>query len=152
MSSVGAALTLVAVLLWLGMVIAISFLEAPLKFTAPGVTLAIGLGIGRRVFRALNAVEAVLGVIAVAGIVLTFAAGNHGPTAIWVGTVSAIACLAAQVVGVRPALNRRSDEVLAGDGTTAQDRRSTAHFYYGGLELVKMVALIVAAMALLLHG
>jgi hypothetical protein len=32
---------------WLGMVLAISFLEAPLKFRAPGVTLPIGLAIGR---------------------------------------------------------------------------------------------------------
>ena len=46
--------------LWLGMVLAISFLEAPLKFRAPGVTIPLGLGIGRLVFRALNAVEAVL--------------------------------------------------------------------------------------------
>ena len=30
---------------WLGMVLAISFLEAPIKFRAPGVTLQIGLGI-----------------------------------------------------------------------------------------------------------
>ena len=46
--------------LWLGMVLAISFLEAPLKFRAPGVTLEVGLEIGRLVFRALNATEAVL--------------------------------------------------------------------------------------------
>lgn len=44
--AIGVALTFV----WLGMVLAISFLEAPLKFRAPGVTLPIGLGIGRLVF------------------------------------------------------------------------------------------------------
>ncbi|GCE41717.1 probable conserved transmembrane protein [Rhodococcus wratislaviensis] len=32
--------------IWLGMVVAISFLEAPLKFRAPGVTVPLGLGIG----------------------------------------------------------------------------------------------------------
>ena len=37
---------------WLGMVLAISFLEAPLKFRAPGVTLALGLSIGRVVYGA----------------------------------------------------------------------------------------------------
>jgi hypothetical protein len=31
---------------WLGMVLAISFLETPLKFRAPEVTLRVGLGIG----------------------------------------------------------------------------------------------------------
>jgi hypothetical protein len=48
------------IFVWLGMVLAISFLEAPLKFRAPGVTLSIGLGIGRLVFRALNAAEVAL--------------------------------------------------------------------------------------------
>ena len=48
---------------WLGMVLAISFLETPLKFRAPEVTLPVGLGIGRVVFRALNAVEAALAVV-----------------------------------------------------------------------------------------
>ena len=50
-----------AVFVWLGMVVAISFIEAPLKFRAPGVTLPIGLGIGRLVFRALNGAELALG-------------------------------------------------------------------------------------------
>ena len=31
---------------WLGMVLAISFLEAPLKFRAPGITVPLGLLIG----------------------------------------------------------------------------------------------------------
>src|SRR4051794_8321171 len=47
---------------WLGMVLAISFVEAPLKFRAPGVTLQIGLGIGRMVFRVLNGIEVALAV------------------------------------------------------------------------------------------
>ena len=53
----GTAVAVALTFLWLGMVLAISFVEAPLKFRAPGVTLPIGLGIGRLVFRALNAVE-----------------------------------------------------------------------------------------------
>ena len=52
-----------AVFVWLGMVVAISFLEAPLKFRAPGITLPLGLGIGRLVFRALNVCEAVLAAV-----------------------------------------------------------------------------------------
>lgn len=46
--------------IWLGMVPAISFLETPLKFRAPGITVPLGLGIGRLVFRALNGVELAL--------------------------------------------------------------------------------------------
>jgi hypothetical protein len=55
------------IFVWLGMVVAISFMEAPLKFHAPGVTLQIGLGIGRLVFRALNAAELVLAMAVLAG-------------------------------------------------------------------------------------
>jgi hypothetical protein len=58
-----AAVATAATFVWLGMVLAISFLEAPLKFRAPGVTIPLGLGIGRLVFRALNAVEAVLALV-----------------------------------------------------------------------------------------
>nr|WP_231947624.1 hypothetical protein [Jiangella sp. DSM 45060] len=54
------ATTAAVTFVWLGMVVAISFVEAPLKFRAPGVTVRIGLGIGRLVFRALNTIEAVL--------------------------------------------------------------------------------------------
>ena len=49
-----AGVAVAAMFVWLGMVLAISFLEAPLKFRAPGITIALGLGIGRLVFRALN--------------------------------------------------------------------------------------------------
>ncbi|BCI89282.1 hypothetical protein NIIDMKKI_44880 [Mycobacterium kansasii] len=55
--STGPAIEVAITFVWLGMVLAISFLEAPLKFRAPNVTLQIGLGIGRLVFRALNTVE-----------------------------------------------------------------------------------------------
>ena len=36
-------------ILWFGLVAAISFIEAPLKFQAPGITIPLGLGIGRLV-------------------------------------------------------------------------------------------------------
>ena len=36
-----------ATLIWLGMVLAISVLEAPLKFRAEGLELRVGLAIGR---------------------------------------------------------------------------------------------------------
>ena len=60
------AVAVAAVFVWLGMVLAISFLETPLKFRALGVTPQIGLGIGRLVFRTLNACELALAAVAVA--------------------------------------------------------------------------------------
>ena len=133
-------LAVAAIFVWLGMVLAISFLEAPLKFRAPGVTLPIGLGIGRLVFRALNAVEVVFGVAVAVGL----AAGGGGTTA-WAGYAVAAAALVAQLAAVRPALSRRSDAVLAG----AEGPRSHAHLAYVGLELLKVVGLVVGGLALL---
>ena len=52
-----------ATLIWLGMVLAISFLEAPLKFRAEGLELRVGLAIGRIVFRALNFAEVLWAVV-----------------------------------------------------------------------------------------
>ncbi|WP_225725556.1 MULTISPECIES: hypothetical protein [unclassified Nocardia] len=120
-------------MLWLGMVLAISFLEAPLKFRAPGVTLALGLGIGRLVFRALNTVEVVLAVL-----LLAAAAVAGSGAAVWIWLVIAAAILAAQILFVRPPLTRRSDRVLAGEELP----RSHAHYWYIALELAKVVALI----------
>lgn len=125
-------------MLWLGMVVAISFLEAPLKFRAPGITVPLGLGIGRIVFKALNTVEAVLAVLLVLACLVLDPA-----TAVWVWLGVAVAVLAVQILVVRPPLSRRSDRVLAGEELP----RSTAHYYYIALEVAKVVTLIGLAIA-----
>lgn len=140
--SAGAALVFV----WLGMVLAISFIEAPLKFQAPGITLPLGLGIGRLVFRALNTVESVVAVALIALIVT----GDGWPTGALTALGVAIAALAVQLVGVRPALSRRSDAVLA-DPDQVPAQRSHAHLVYVAVELVKVTGLITAGILLLIH-
>ncbi|MEZ0357821.1 hypothetical protein AB4879_16045 [Mycobacterium sp. SA01] len=132
-----------AVFVWLGMVLAISFLEAPLKFRAPGVTIPLGLGIGRLVFRALNICEAVLAVVVAVALVV----GSPGRGVV-VGVLVAASALVIQVVGVRPALTRRSDAVLA-DASQAESGRSRAHYVYVVLEVVKVVALLSSGVLLL---
>jgi hypothetical protein len=122
------------------MVLAISFLETPLKFRAPGVTIPVGLGIGRVVFRALNLVEAVLAAIVLAAVAV------GGPSAS-VATLSAVvvAALGGQLGVIRPRLNRRSDRVLAGEELS----RSHAHLLYVAFEAAKAVTLIVLGICLL---
>ncbi|WP_006245611.1 hypothetical protein [Mycolicibacterium tusciae] len=134
--AVAAALTFV----WLGMVLAISFLEAPLKFRAPGVTLPIGLGIGRLVFRALNSAEVLIAV----GIAVALGV-SHPRSGIVVTYAIAFGALTVQMAGVRPQLTRRSDAVLAGQNVA----RSRAHYVYVALEAVKLVALIVGGILVL---
>lgn len=130
---VGTKVATAAVFLWLGMVVAISFVEAPLKFRAPGVSLSTGLGIGRLVFRALNAFEYVYAVI------IAVALFAH-ETSVVLDTALCIVggALLAQTVVVRPLLSRRTAAVL--DGGEA-DQRSGAHHAYIALEVVKVAAL-----------
>jgi hypothetical protein len=135
-----AAVATAVVFIWLGMVLAISFVEAPLKFRAPGVTIRIGLGIGRLVFRALNAAEVVYAVVLVAAACV----GPLPGRAIVAGAV-AVVLLLAQLMLVRPRLNRRSDLVLAGEDAP----RSSAHHVYIVLELAKVVALFTTGVMLL---
>lgn len=142
--STTAALAVALIFLWLGIVLAISFIEAPLKFRAPGVTLPIGLGIGRLVFRAVNGVEVVLALV----IGVTLVATGAGPAVLIAFTVAAVA-LAAQLLAVRPALTKRSDAVLAAGPDAENLPRSQAHVGYVGLELVKVIALITAGTVLL---
>ncbi|TQK70011.1 hypothetical protein [Nocardioides sp. SLBN-35] len=132
-----------ATFVWLGMVLAISFIEAPVKFRAPGVTLKVGLGIGRLVFRALNACELVLAVL----VVISLLVGEPGRgAAIALGV--AVAVLLGQMLLVRPALTRRSDAVLAApEGVEGPGSR--AHLWYVGLEVVKVVALFAGGILLL---
>lgn len=129
-----------ACLVWFGMVLAISFLEAPLKFRAPGVTIPIGLGIGRLVFRALNCAEALLAAVAVAAMLNGI---NSMPASDAV--IIAVVCLVMQVLLVRPALGRRTESVLAGHDAPS----SHAHWAYVGLEALKIVALGTAGAVLL---
>lgn len=125
---------------WLGMVLAISFLEAPLKFRAPGVTVRIGLGVGRLVFRALNAVEAVLALVLLVAITI-----DTPPARPAIAVAFAVATLAVQLAVVRPRLTRRSNRILAGQDTP----RSRGHHAYVALEAAKVVALCAGGILLM---
>jgi hypothetical protein len=131
-----------AVFTWFGMVVAISFLEAPLKFRAPGVTVRIGLGIGRLVFRGLNTAETILAaVLVIAGAL----AAQPPPSRLIAAGGAAIAVLIVQLAALRPLLSRRSDRVLTGEDAP----RSHAHYAYVALELLKVAALLVTGIFLL---
>jgi hypothetical protein len=118
---------------WLGMVLAISFLEAPLKFRAPGVTLPLGLDIGRRVFRALNIAETVLAAAATIAC-LVAPPGSAGSALL----VLAWLVLIIQVAVLRPRLDRRALAIIAGDTPPA----SRQHLAYVLLEGIKVVVLV----------
>jgi hypothetical protein len=138
--SAATAIEIAVVFVWTGMVLAISYIETPLKFRAPDVTIRIGLGIGRLVYRALNTVEAILAVVLLGAML------EHPPAApAATAALVAVVALAVQLGAVRPRLAKRSNAVLGGDNVP----RSRAHYAYVALETVKAAALIVAGSLLL---
>jgi hypothetical protein len=126
--------------IWFGMVLAIS-VEAPLKFRAPGITLPLGLGIGRLVFRALNAGEIVLATATA----ITLALAPR-PLAATVLMIALAATLAVQVAVLRPRLEARAQLII--DGGTPP--RSRAHLAYLVLECAKLLMLAAFGIVLLL--
>ena len=134
---------------WLGMVVAISFLETPLKFRAQGVTLEIGLAIGRLVFHALNAVECVLAAVLIATIGWLARDDSYTvDSALWVGAGVAIGALLLQRFMVRPVLDQRLDARLRGD-VVAPSRH---HLVYIGLEFAKLAGLITLVIVVATTG
>lgn len=138
--TVASGLAVAVAFVWSGMVLAISFIETPLKFRAPDVTPRIGLGIGRLVFRALNSVEVVLAVVLLGAVMV-----ENPPRSVAITGVAALSALLVQLVIVRPRLKRRSDLVLAG----ADAPRSHTHYLYVSLELVKLSALLATGSLLM---
>lgn len=119
--------------IWFGAVGAISFMEAPLKFTAPNITLPLGLGIGYVVFHALNTVEIVL--CALLAISLFFAKPAGKAAMIIFFGVALI--LALQTFWLFPLLDVRTMQVING---TAEPF-SNLHIYYIVFDSIKVLLL-----------
>ena len=117
--------------IWLGLVLGISGIETPLKFRAPGITLALGLGIGRLVFRALNATEIVIA----GGLILVVARVARGWPLVLLCGIAALLCI--QAFYLRPRLDARAERVIAGDAVP----RSSLHVAYIALEGAKLALL-----------
>ena len=127
-------LALVAVpFIWFGTVLAISFVEAPLKFQAPGVTIPLGLGIGRLVFFALNKIELVLAAVFLLSLFGNRSVGKAATTVF--ATIALILCV--ETFWLLPVLDARAEEVING---TAEPF-SKMHFIYIALDAVKLILL-----------
>src|SRR5688500_7186181 len=127
-------LTQVAVpFIWFGVIGAISFMEAPLKFQAPGITLPLGLSVGRLIFFVLNKIEIVLAVI----FLISLLGGQTiGRAAVAIFGVIALILLI-ETVWLLPILDVRAEEVIAG---TAEPF-SNLHLFYIAFDAVKFILL-----------
>ena len=122
------SITVAVIFVWFGMVVAISFLEAPLKLRARRSRCGSGSASSGLVFRALNTAESVLAVAVVGTMIV-----GSPPVEVFVPTGIAVAALIVQLVAVRPRLTGRSDAILTG----AEAPRSHSHHVYIGLETAK---------------
>lgn len=134
MTTVKLPIAFIVTFLWIGFVCAISFMEAWLKFRAPGVSLPIGLGIGRLVFNALNKVEWVFAVTILAHI---FLIKSPVITTASLMYYIPLMLLIIQTFWVLPALDARAELYIQGKPVPP----SNLHFYFVGMETVKVVSL-----------
>lgn len=121
--------------IWIGFICAISFMEAWMKFQAPGITTELGLGIGKLVFAALNNVELIC-----AGLILfisLISKNQKNLRSAWL--IIAFVILLIDTVWLLPALSDRATAIISGDNLPS----SYLHITYVGLEMIKTICLFL---------
>ncbi|HEX2140442.1 MAG TPA: hypothetical protein VHG33_12100 [Woeseiaceae bacterium] len=118
---------------WFGVTAGISLLETPVKFTAPTVTRAVALDVGRVVFSALNKVELVLLILL---LVLVRVSGRSRE--LFAPCAGLALILIAQSVWLLPELSARAQSIVAG----VEPGASIAHAAYSLLEFTKLLLLL----------
>ena len=127
--------------LWIGFICAISFLESWLKFQAPGITIPLGLGIGRLVFDALNKIEWFFMI----GITILLIINKQKPKELKIIALGIIVLvLVLQTVWLLPAMDIRAVKLLNNEVLPP----SNYHYYYVTAEVLKVSNLGVFGMSL----
>jgi len=123
------------VFLWLGFVCAISFMEAWLKFRAPGITLPLGLGIGKLVFGALNKMELIFMIITLSCL---FPFRNLSKLSKILLSI-VFTMLIIQTLWLLPVLVSRAESYISGIEPPA----SKVHLFYVISEFIKVISLFI---------
>lgn len=113
----------------------VSLLATPIKFSAPSVTRAIGVDVGRVVFAALNKAELVALILLLVVVRLSARARRW-----WAISAGLALIVIAQSVWLLPELSARAALVVSG----IEPPPSYLHATYSALELSKLAILIVA--------
>ena len=122
--------------IWIGLVLGLSFIEAPLKFQAPGITTKLGLGIGRLVFGALNKIEIVFSIFFLMASVKGY---KHFGNLLMGALAIIILIVLIQSVYLLPALDARAALILADQ----EPAPSMHHLWYVGCEVGKLILLFI---------
>ena len=124
----------IAAIFWLDCFMAISFMEAPLKFTAPGITVAQGVQIGRVVFSVLNKCEWAFLLL----IVITCFVDRPRTPVLYFIIIAGIILLA-ETVWLLPQLDIRATQYISGHQLQGKD----IHWIYILLDIVKIPLLFM---------
>lgn len=120
-------------ILWVGFILALSFLEAPLKFQAPSVSVPIGLEIGHLVFHALNRIEWFFAILILINL---FVGQTTSQTMLT--TIAVIILLNVQTLLLYGPLDQRTLAIINGRSVG----EAPYHIYYIALEVIKLIGLI----------
>jgi len=123
-------INLAVVFIWIGFILSISFMEAWLKFQAPGITLGLGLGIGKLVFGTMNKIEWLFAITILFYIsqLKTFWTAKNSAFLVTVGI------LLVQSFWLLPELANRADLFIEGK----VPGKSSLHLCYIILEVIKL--------------
>jgi hypothetical protein len=124
----------ITAIFWLGFFMAISFMEAPLKFTASGLSMAEGLRIGKIIFGSLNICEwSFLVIIMITCIVKKTTRNGF----YLIAAVSVI--MAAETAWLLPALDNNTNLIIQGFPVTTH----YTHWIYILFEIIKVPVLLL---------
>lgn len=129
--------------IWSGLLIGVSFVATPAKFLAPSLQLLQALDVGRWTFHVLSLIE--WGLVA-AAILLVLASRSRvsaGWGLVMIALVAVAAVLAAETFLVRPILDARVLDIIAGRSVPP----SVLHNAYIALEALKLLLILAAAIA-----
>jgi hypothetical protein len=131
-------LELVAAMLWIGLLLGVSFLATPAKFLAPSLSLAVALDVGRQTFGVFNKVEWALAILLLALVL----AGPKARLSI-AGAVVLAVMVVVETLWLLPVLDQRVGLIIAGQ----QPPESNLHVVYIVLQIVKLAVLCGLAAA-----
>jgi hypothetical protein len=129
----GTIAVLLAATLWLGMLIGVSFIATPVKFTAPSLSLSVALDVGRVTFGLFAKVEWFAAATLLVSIILV-----RPGWLLLVLTLGLAAIVLVEGSWLLPILTSRIEAVIAG----APMAPSNHHALYVALEAAKAVCLV----------
>ena len=120
---------------WLGLVIAVSFLETPLKFQVPGMTLPIALELGKTMFGISTNIQ--LGLMILVFFNFFLNASKLNKFIICTGVLLAL-ILVLEKFWMLPILDARADVLATGKGLPP----TPLHNYFIYAECIKVILLL----------